>query len=281
MGDDRAPTPGESTDQELAAYTKYFPELMQINAANILPQEQAKLAATQAVSPGYSKLQQELYSTYGPLLAQTGNKIAADQAQSTAESDLNVVKGTGRDLVKEAIDTQKLADPEYYKAREQVGGRLGDLLGSIDLNGKLSGGETEALSRGQAQQNQQRGILTNPSQTAAISNALTFGNAQHQRESEAKGQLASALNVGNQFLPASQSGVDVFKVATGKTSMPNAGDSKFTGVQQGVGDITSQTGNNFLNNINQLTQQQNDINANRRDVLDRMNEVGHALGSLS
>jgi hypothetical protein len=281
MADSPAPTPSESTASMLAAYQKYFPGLMKINAQNILPTEQAKLEATRAISPGYSELQQQLYDAYGPLLAETGNRINAQNAEAGAQSDLNVVKGTGRDLVKEAIETQKLADPEYYRSREQMGGRLGDLLSSIDLSGKLSGGEREALSRGQAQANQTRGISTNPSQTAALENALNFGEAGHQRQNEAKAQLGGALSVGNQFLPASQSGMDVFKVATGKSSMPNAGDAKFRGVTDGIGDTTTNTGNMFLNNISQLTQQGNDINANRRDVLDRMNEVTNSVGSIS
>lgn len=281
MGDDRAPTSVESTEDMLNAYTRYFPDLLKINAENMLPQEQAKLQATQAVSPGYEKLQNELYSIYGPLYGKTSDQINANTAQSQAASDLNILKGTGRDLIQEALQTAKLADPEYYKTREQIGGRLGDLLTSIDLSGKVSGGEQEALNRGLAQENSRRGILNTPSQTEALANAVTYGNQKYERQNNAKGQLAAALGVGTQALPGMQSGVDVFKVATGKTSMPNAGDSKFIGNQQGVGNSTTQTGNNFLNNISTLKGESMNIDANRRDILDRMNEVGHALGSLT
>jgi hypothetical protein len=145
----------------------------------------------------------------------------------------------------------------------------------------LSGGEEEQLNRSLARENANRGILNTPSQTAALSNAMTFGDARYNRQNQAKGQLAQALGVGNQFLPAANSGMDVFKVATGKTSMPNAGDSKFTGVNQNIGSDVMGQGSSFMNNLTQLKGQEMDINANRRDILDRMNETGHALGSLS
>lgn len=280
MGDSPAPSTGESTEEMMSAYTRHFPELMKINAANILPTEQAKLAASQATSPAYEKLQQELFSIYGPMYGKVSDQINTNSAQSQAQSDLNIVKGTGRDLVKEALDTQKLADPEYYETRSRVSGGLKDLISSIDLKGGLSGGEREEISRGLAQEGSRRGTLNTPSQTDVVANAMTFGGAQRARENESKGQLAAALGLGTSFLPASQSGVDVFKVATGKTSMPNAGDSKFQGVNQGIGSETFGTGQGFMNNINAMRMQENDINANRRDMLDRMNEVGHALGSL-
>lgn len=281
MGDPKAPSSNESTEAMLGAYTKYFPDLLKINQENILPNEQAKLEANQAVSPEYLALQNQLYKIYGPQLAATSDQINAASAKSSAQSDLDVLRGPGKDLVSEALKTAQEADPEYYKARQQVGGRLSDLLGSIDLSGNLSGGETEQLNRALAQENSRRGILNTPSQTAALSNAMTFGDARYNRQNQAKGQLAQALSVGNQFLPASNSGIDVFKVATGKTSMPNAGDSKFQGVNQNLGSDVAGQGTSFMNNLTQLKGQEMDINANRRDILDRMNEVGQALGSLS
>lgn len=281
MGDDNPATTNESTDAVLEAYAKHFPDLMKINQENIIPNEQAKLEANKAVSPEYAALQNQLYKLYGPQLAATSDQINAASAKSSAQSDLDVLKGPGKDLVAEALKTAREADPEYYKSREQVGGRLSDLLGSIDLSGKLSGGEEESLNRSLSRENANRGLLNTPSQTAALSNAMTFGDARYNRQNQAKGQLAQALGIGTQFLPASNSGIDVFKVATGKTSMPNAGDSKFQGVNQNIGADVSATGNNFLNQVTSLRQQELQSTDQRRDLLDRMNETGQALGSLS
>lgn len=105
-----------------------------------------------------------------------------------------------------------------------------------------------------------------------------------QRDNEAKGQLGAAIGLGTGFLPASQSGVDAFKVATGKTSMPNAGDSKFQGVNQQIGSETFGAGNNFFNNLSSIKQTEMDVNSRRRDSLDRFNEtfgsVMSGIGSL-
>lgn len=281
MGDDPAPATGESTEEMLSAYAKHFPELMKINAANILPTELAKLVAARETTPAYNQIQQAAYDAYGPLMADTANRIAASQAKSQAQTDLDILRGTGRDLVLAGTETQKIADPEYYETRGRVSGGLGRLFDSIDLTGAPSGGETEEMNRAMAQENTRRGTHNVPSMSEALGNALTFGQAQTAREDKAKGQLGAAIGLGTGFLPTAQSGVDAFKIATGKTSMPNAGDSKFQGVNQGIGSETFGTGNSFMNNINQLRLQENDINANRRDILDRMNEVGHALGSLT
>jgi hypothetical protein len=274
MGSDPvAPSTGESSEEMLQAYAKHFPELMRISSENILPVELAKLNAAKATTDGYNKLQSEAYNAYGPLMAETANKIAAGQAASQAQSDLDILKGTGKDLVTAGVDAQKIADPEYYQTRSRISGGLGQLMDSIDLTGKPSGGETEQMNRAMAQEGTRRGTLNTPSMTEALGSALTFGNAQRQRENEAKGQLGAAIGLGTGFLPAAQSGVDAFKVATGKTSMPNAGDSKFQGVNQGIGAETFGAGNSFMNNLTGLRQSEMDINSRRRDSLDRFNET--------
>lgn len=281
MGDAPAPSTGESTEETIQAFTKNFPELMRITNEGILPSERAKLEASQAVSPDYSRLQARLFEELGPMLGATSDKIAANQAKSTAESDLSVLRGPGRDLVRESLNVSREADPEYYATREKVGGRLGDLLDSIDLSGSLSGGEREEMNRAQAQEGARRGTGTSPSQTAALANALQFGQASYNRQNNAKNQLGQAIGLGTAYLPTAQSGVDPFMVATGKSSRPNAGEGKFTGVQSGVGDNAFGAGNNFMNNITSMRQQENDINANRRDWMDKVNEGVTALGSLS
>lgn len=282
MGSDpAAPAPQESTAEMLQAYTQAFPDLLKVTNAGQVGSAQAQLAANQATAPGLAALQAQIYQAFGPQMAQTANQIAAEQAQSQAASDLAVQRGTGQDLVKSAVETQKLADPEYYKAREITGNRLGDLLGSIDLNGKLSGGENEAISRGLAQSNQARGTAQAPSQTDVVSNAMTYGGAQRDRENQSKDQLTQALQVANGALPALKSGVDTFQVSTGRSSGVNAGDSKFTGVDTSLGNGAQSLGNNLLQQTSALTQQKNDINANRRDQLDRFNQTfSSVVGSL-
>jgi hypothetical protein len=280
-GDPPAPPPNESTAEMFGAFQNAFPNILRIQNEGIVPSAEAQLKANQAVAPGLAALQAQLYGAYGPQMARTADQINAQSQEAQAKSDLGVVGGTGRKLVEEALTTQKLADPEFYKTRESTAGNLEKLFNSINLDGGLSAGENEAISRGLAQQNQSRGIAGNPSQTATVEGAMKFGGAQRAREAQAKDQLTMALQTANQALPAMKSGVDVFQVATGRSSMPNAGDSKFTGVDTSLGNAANQVGANVLNQVGGLVQQKNQINADRRDGLDRFNETfSSVIGSL-
>jgi len=279
-GDPQAPPPNESTAQMLRAYSENLPELLRVTAAGIGPYEQALTAAQQQTSPAQAALQAELYKTYGPMLNNTANDINNTNQLAQAQTDLNVIQGPGRGLVTQGLETQKILDPEFYATRTATANRLGDLLQSINLGGQISPGEQAQLSRGLAQQDASRGIQQAPSQTAALSNALTFGNAQHQRETESKNQLATALQTANQTLPALKSGQDAFQIATGRSSTGNSGDNKFTGVDTNVGQQSTSIANGLLGATSNLTQQANDINANRRDSLDRINQTLGGVGSL-
>lgn len=280
-GDPQAPTPNESMEQVLKAYQDNLPGFLQTANTNILPTERAKLQAAQATGPGYAALQQQLYDTFGPAMSATGSKILEDQALAQAATDSKVLAGPGKELITQALEAQKLADPEYYKTRELASNRLGDLLGSIDLSGGLSKGENESISRRLAQENQARGTAIAPSQTDVVSGALKFGQAGRQREVENKNLLNSALQTANQAIPAFKSGTDVFQVATGKPSQANPGDNKFVGANQNLGQDTFNSANNLLNNATQLQNTAMDVNSKRRDSLDRFNETfSSTIGSL-
>lgn len=275
MGADApAPAPQESTAKMLDAYVKSFPDLLNITNQGAVPAAQAQLAANQATAPGLAALQAELYKAYGPSLGATADTIAANSAKSQAGSDLAVLQGPGSQLVKTADQLQREQDPEYYAARTATGNRLSDLYNSIDLSGRLSGGETEAINRSLARDNTNRGIpLNTPDQTSTVANAMTFGQAGYNRKLQAQDTLGKALSVGTGFLPASKSNVDVLQVGTGRASAPNAGDSKFTGVDTSLGSSAQGLGNNLLGQIGSITTQANDINSKRRDQLDRFNNT--------
>jgi len=275
LNDPPAPATSESTEQMMQAYRDYLPDILRITANNILPMEQAKLSGSEAVSPGYAKLSTDLFGEYGPQLAKIGSDIIKQQANDQALSDLSVVSGPGRQLVNEALTTAKAADPEYYNVREAAGNKLSALLGSINPTGGLDANETEAVTRGLAQENTRRGVAFNPSQTNTVANAMQFGNAAMAK----KEKIGNILNATTSTAPALKSGIDVFQVATGKPSYANLGDTKFTGVTP-VGSSTEQFGGNLLNNIATLQGQKNQINADRRDSIDRIHEGFAAVGSL-
>ena len=79
FGDD-PPASSESMASILQAYRAYLPDLLKLTTAQILPTEQAKLAAAQSTDPGYLALQDALYRQYGPSLAATGSAINKQNA---------------------------------------------------------------------------------------------------------------------------------------------------------------------------------------------------------
>lgn len=281
MGDAKSPPAAESMDSILKSYQNRLPEFMRAANANVLPTEEAKLTAAQATSPGWAQLQAQIFKDLGPVLSQTGSDISRQQALSQAATDAAVLEGPGRQVIERAIEAQKLADPEYYAQRSGVSDNLSKLFNSIDLSGALSGGETEAIRRGLASESNARGTTTSPSMTETVAGAQVYGGAAKARQDQAKNQLTQALSVATGALPALKSGTDVFQVATGRPSTINTGDSKFMGVNQNIGQEAFSSANNLLNNTTQLKLNENQINADRRDGLDRFNETwSSVIGSL-
>ncbi len=281
MADPHPASTPESMASVLKAYQDTLPAFMQTANQNVLPTEQAKLNAAQQTSPGWAQLQADIFKNVGPLLAQTGSDISSQNALNQAKSDSAVLAGPGKDVVTQALELQKLSDPEYYKGRTDVSNNLSRLFDSIDLSGNLSGGETEALRRGLASESNARGTTTSPSMSETLAGAQKYGFAAKERQDQAKTQLGQALSVATGALPAMKSGTDVFQVATGRPSSNNTGDNKFLGVNQNVGSEAFGSANNIFNSANQMKLNENQIESERRDGLDRFNETfSSTIGSL-
>lgn len=257
-GDRPAPSTQESTAQMIEAYRQGLPGLMEVSNAQIRPNELAQLASQQATSPGYAKLQGDIYDTEGRRLNKIGNEIAGANQQATAQNDLNTINTVGKDLVGASLDAAKIADPEYYKNRELFGNSLATLLSA---GGDLTGGELAALERGVNRSNASTGTSFIPSATTVASNAMAFGDASRNK-------LMQGLQLATGALPTLRSGMDTNLISTGKSSS-NSGDNKFLGTQVGAGQQVSGYGNNLLGNIGQIKQQENDINASRRSGFEK------------
>jgi hypothetical protein len=266
-GDSAAPQTSESTREMMEAFTETMPAFMQAMNSQVGPAAMAQLGVAQKTSPAYAQLTQDLYSKYAPLLANTGRQIDTQNRLSAAETDARILDTSGRKLA----DTYKSIDqglnPEYYKARSEAGGKLSELLGSINLNNASP--EAERLVN---QENIRSGNLGNNNATNTVSNALSFGKEMDNRRS----QLSNAINTATQFLtPSSNS---AFNPATAALNRPTSstGLSQFGGVDRSGSEAYS-SGNNLMGQIGQTNMQENQINANRRDTLDRMNEVTSSL----
>lgn len=273
MGSDApAPTATESTAEMMRAYTAGLPDLLNVTSQNILPVEKAMLEASQAVSPGYTKLQTDLYGTYGPELTRIGSELNRQNEMAQIATDTGALAEANKagGLLDQAKAGQEKLDPEYYTSRALASSKLGDLLNSIDVNG-LSGSERAEVSRSLARDNAATGN-TDPSSLSTVSNAMTFGSALDKK----RNSLMNALNTASQLAPTFKSGQDAFQMTTGRSGSANTGTGQFVGNTQTGGTATAM-GNSLLGQVGQANSNAMNINANRRDTLDKATSMVGAI----
>jgi len=259
MADDRAPGTQESTASMLQALITHLPAFMDIQNAQVGPQAQAMLKAAQGITPVYNDLQTSEYARNAPSLAQTGSQVDNISRTGAAKTDLDILQGSGGDLVKESQALDRQLNPEFYKTRELESNKMEELLESINLND--ANPEAERLI---GQENARSGNLSNPSATGTVANALSFGSELDRRRTS----LGNALNTVTNFLQPSQGQFNPVATALGRPST-NTGENRFAGTQQ-AGDQAYQSGNNMLQQFTQTRLQENDINANRQKAIDRI-----------
>lgn len=279
-GDPPAPSTQESMASVLQAYIENLPSLMQVTSQNILPTEQNVLNANRVLAPQQNQLALDLYNQFGNQFTQAGIDVGRQQALGQAGTDLQVLQGPGKELAAAALEAQRQADPEYYKARELGLSGLSNLFAGLpDARGGLSGGEREEITRSLAYDNLRRGNES-PSNITTVENAMKFGRAGAEREAANQSRISQAVGTATQFLTPAQSKVDVFQMTTGRPSM-NQGMTQFAGVNQGTGSSTFGMGSGLLDNTSHLRQQENQINSQRRDSLDRFSQTMSSMPNVS
>lgn len=267
-GDPPAPTATESTAEMMKAYTQYLPELMRVTSQNIMPMEQALLESRQKISPQQSQLEYDLYNQFAPQFAQVGSNIARQNALAQSATDAAVLSGPGKQVIASALEAQKLADPEYYKARELGLKGLENLFTNLpDASTGLSGAEREEVTRSLARDNISRGN-TQPGALSTVENAMKFGSAGAARQAQKQSQVANAVGAAGGFMAPAQSRIDTFQMTTGKPST-NFGDSRFSGPRE-TGESALSMGQGMWQGIGQSQSDAMNVNAKRRDTLDRV-----------
>lgn len=228
--------------------------------STILPQilgtANAQLTASAQNSPVYNQMMVDLYRQYGPQLSQIGSSIGAQQQQAQADTNASVANSaSGQAALQAAINADRLANPEFYAARAGENEQLTRLMSSIDLTGKLSGGEEEALRRSVARQNDQTGTSNVPSAINTAANAMQFGEKTYQRQEQAKSDLTSALNQATAFLPASRSGINPensWNIMTGGPTTTTNTSNASLGLFQGPTNYSGLNSNNLQNNLSTI-----------------------------
>jgi len=269
MADPQAKSGTGLSSEVIQSVMQNLPEYMKVINQQQLPEAQSNLATQQAIAPQYQKLMSDLYEQYGPQLAKTGSNIDTISRTGSAEGDVSLLKGAGAEAATGVSNLDKQLNSEYYKTRSAEAGKLGELLGSINLNN--ANPEAERLI---SQENQRSGNATVPSATGTVSNALSFGNELQKR----RDALGSAINSASSFLAPASGTFNTANIALGK-GPTNTGLTNFAGVKDSP-NTAATTADSLKGTTAGLVGQQQDINAQRRDLLDRLNETTTGIGSL-
>jgi hypothetical protein len=192
------------------------------------------------------------------------SRLQTSQALSPAYAQLatDLLAGPGADLVLSAKEIDKLLNPQFYNVRNLQANKFREMLNSVNLDAPDI--EAERLINSE----NFRSGNTTPSSTTALANAINFGEQRMKRQGMLNSMLANATN----FLPASQTKFDPF----GRQSAiapTNVGQAGF--------DAANQMSSNLLGTTAGFTTQANQINSQRRDSLDRVNETMSSLPSYS
>lgn len=279
-GSPAAPNTSESMAEVMKAYRENIIPMIQQQVAAARQYEPEMQKLREEISPREQQLNYDIYNRFGPQFAKTGSDIARQNAQAQAETDLGIVSGTGRDLVREAMRTQKEADPEAYRARELALQNLEQLQGSLtDPNAGLSGAERAEVDRSLARENYARGTGATPTATSTVANAMAFGGAGEARKQQRQSAIANAAQLATGAVQPLSSKIDTFQLTTGRPSI-NQGEQRTGGARE-VGQESNAMGANLFGNAAQMRQQENQINASRKDALDSLTQGVSAAGGIS
>lgn len=276
-GDPAAPATQESMDSVLRAMTTNLPSLIAAQADAARNYEPQMMALRREISPQQNQLDLDLLNQFGGQFAAANQRIQGQNALDQARNDLAVVQGPGRDLVREAMVTQRAADPEAYRARELAVDQLGRLNSSlVNPDAGLSGAERTEIDRSLARDNFAKGLGAVPTATSTVSNALAFGQAGEARRNQRQSAIANAAQISAGAVQPLSSRVDTFQLTTGRPAFQGQQGSG----SREVGSDTNAMGTNLLNNASNMRMQENQINSQRRDALDRVSQVMSSLPSV-
>lgn len=278
MGGDPAPMPtNESMAQIIDAVVKGLPSLAHVVSQELPKSEQAQIDVKKKIAPQEQQLSADLYRQFGPILNSIGQDIYRQNQLAQTTTDSDILAGKGKDLAANALALQRSVDPEYFSTRAATAKSWQGLLDGLDPN-TLSGGELASVERGLNRGNFNAGLSSAPSAQTGVRNALQFSDRLNQK----RAMLSQALGNAPGIAQSTRSGLDPYAMATGKQANQQFGAHAFTGATpQGFGQSTMGLTSGLLGEAGQNQRQFNDIQANRRDSLDRFNEsFSSVVGSL-
>ena len=212
---------------------EYGPQMGVLNRTEADLDAQALLNRRLLYDPQFAAQNFRMAEHYTPLYQLLNSLNRHRGRYMDTASDLTISRGPGDELQRQILSQLKESDPEFFKARAQMGQGYGDLLRSyaapgtvsydeqgrpIDtgrFTGELSEGERAEIERALARQGVQTGALTGPrSMSNVVAGAMKFGQGVQGRRDAFGRALAGATG----FLPASRSGFDPLKAMFGLAS---------------------------------------------------------------
>ena len=266
-GDKPAPTTQESTDQMMKAWINNFPEFLNVTLAGLQPTAKAQLGANQATSLDQAQLQADIFRNIGPQVNQIGNEINRTNALAQNATDQAVLEQSVP-MLQKSYEAAQVFDKPYYDTRDAMAKQYQALFSGQDPN-QLSGSERSEVERGLARESAARGTSNSPSNIEVLNQASKYGSALDNKRSAVERTLQTA----NQFLQPAKTNVDTFQVATGRASTPNQGAAQIGTANTNAGSQAFDLSKGLLSNVSALKQQENQINSQRRDPLDRSDQI--------
>lgn len=192
------------------------------------------LVQSPEVTEGNLKLLQML----GPLFAQAEGGMERIGREGEAQTDLSLLRGSGKDITAETLARMKESDPEFFALRESLAGKYGDLLSGMDPN-QLTGAELTNAERSLNRSNIGEGTANTGSNSAALKGALQFDDRLQKKRMN----LNSVLTGLSSSLPSLRSGAFNYGTATGQIGR-DTGKSQFNSSLQGPQQIVSNLASN-------------------------------------
>jgi hypothetical protein len=239
--------PNKAAGGDLARIQQTLGPYLQVYYDELPDAARAQLAADTAVAPGYAALGANLYGQYMPQYSAVGRGELAKDALAAAQAEYDIASGSGSRLAELAMGLQRREDQPYYASRDLIAGGLADWFAGQNPNA-LSGAERAEMEKTTARQ-----VGYNPSAMNFAAGAMNTGQALEAKQ----GRFADNVTRLSSAIKPMQSGLDMTRIATGRSTQANPGTAAFSLPTTGQGQWAVQPGMAWNQNLQDYNRQRN------------------------
>lgn len=262
MGGSAAPSAGETTWQSIMDFAHALPGLSKAmgNPSTVQNFSNATNEALGGTAPYANQLQQQLYNTYGPQIANTQNQIGSIGAQGNSQITANQVNSPqASQIVQGATNLSQQANPQLYNLLNTYSGGINNAMNN--LSPTMNGSQLSGIMRNNATSGVANGSVNVPTAISTAANAMNFGQAGQAQATNFANTLNSMVSNLSQF----NTNPNTFSQVTGTNPSAANANTQAAGMFQGVTGNTQSGQNNatssgLLNNIFNNTMQTTAIN---------------------